>query len=163
MRVIGIDPGYERLGVAILEKKGGKEILLFSDCLQTDSKSPLSQRIFLLGQEVENIIKKWQPDALSIEKLFFTTNQKTAMGVSEVRGAIIYIAQKSNLKIFEYTPLQVKIAVTGYGKAEKSQVKSMLEKILKIESNKKRRDDEFDAMAIGLTCLVSTPPLLQKI
>ena len=87
---------------------------------------------------------------MAIEKLFFTTNQKTAMGVSEARGVIIYEGSKTGLKIFEYTPLQIKIAVTGYGKADKSQVLFMVKKLIKIDDSIKS-DDEIDAIAIGLT------------
>ena len=162
-RIIGIDPGYDRLGVAVIEKSLNENKVIFSDCLISNRKETLAERITYLGEEISKIIKKYKPTVLAIEKIFFNENQKTALAVAELRGAIVYEGAKNGVKIFEYTPLQVKIAVTGYGKAEKSQVKSMLEKILKIESNKKRRDDEFDAMAIGLTCLVSTPPLLQKI
>ncbi len=156
MRVLGIDPGYERLGVAIVEKKEKKEILLFSDCFQTDKSEQLSERIFSLGQRVEELIKKWSPDALAIEKLFFTTNQKTAMGVSETKGAITYVARSAGLSVNEYTPLQIKIAITGYGKATKDQMLYMLTKLLKIDKTEKiKHDDEFDAIAVGLTHLVS--------
>ncbi|KKQ35888.1 MAG: Crossover junction endodeoxyribonuclease RuvC [Candidatus Nomurabacteria bacterium GW2011_GWB1_37_5] len=152
MRILSIDPGYERVGIAIIEKenKSSKEILLFSECFKTSPKLKLSERIFIIGQNIESIIKKWKPDALAIETLFMTTNQKTVMGVSEARGVIIYEGQKSGLQICEYTPLQIKIAVTGYGKATKEQVLTMVQKLIKI-SNKKTLDDEIDAIAVGLT------------
>ncbi|MBI3632343.1 MAG: crossover junction endodeoxyribonuclease RuvC [Candidatus Vogelbacteria bacterium] len=154
MRVMGIDPGYERLGVAVVERDKNSDILLYSDCLKTSPRLELSERIFTLGQGVGELIKKWKPDALAIEKLFFTTNQKTAMGVSETRGAIIYIARHEDLKIFEYTPLQIKIAITGYGKADKTQIISMISKLIKIPNhNKAKLDDEYDAIAVGITCL----------
>ncbi|MCX6755818.1 MAG: crossover junction endodeoxyribonuclease RuvC, partial [Candidatus Nomurabacteria bacterium] len=95
---------------------------------------------------------EYKPTALAIEKLFFTTNQKTVMGVAEARGVIVYSAIKHGLKIFEYTPPQIKIAVTGYGKSDKSAVMSMVPKLIKIEKIIKS-DDELDAIAIGLTCL----------
>jgi crossover junction endodeoxyribonuclease RuvC len=156
MRVLGIDPGYDRLGVAILEKKNNKDVLLFSACLETDSKQELSDRIFYLGQEVESLIKKWKPDTLAIEKLFFATNQKTVMGVSEAKGAITYVAKTSGLKIKEFTPLQIKIAITGYGKSTKEQIMYMTRKLLQMSSNNMpKHDDEYDAIAVGLTCLVS--------
>lgn len=156
MRVIGIDPGYDRLGVAILEKKQGKEFMLFSDCLQTDKKQLLSERVFKLGREIEQLIKKWSPDALAIEKLFFTTNQKTAMGVSETKGVLTYIARAAGLSVNEYTPLQIKIAITGYGKATKDQVTYMLNQLIRLgEKNNIKHDDEFDAIAVALTHLVS--------
>ena len=154
MKILSIDPGYERVGIAVLEKSNGKEKVLYSECFKTKSGQPLNKRIFLIGQEVEKLIKDFKPGALAIESLFFTSNQKTAMGVSEARGVIIYEAQKMGLKIFEYTPLQIKIAVTSYGKASKNQVISMVKKLVPI-SEKISSDDQIDAIAIGLTCLAS--------
>ncbi|HPX52344.1 MAG TPA: crossover junction endodeoxyribonuclease RuvC [Candidatus Paceibacterota bacterium] len=152
-RILGIDPGYDRLGLAILEKKSNTEYeVIYSDCLESDRKKEISERIFIFGKELKKIIGKYKPSELAIEKLFFTNNQKTVMGVSEARGAIIFLAQVLNLKIFEYTPLQIKIAMTGYGKADKNQVYFMLQKILKIKVNKaKKLDDEYDAIAVAYT------------
>jgi crossover junction endodeoxyribonuclease RuvC len=110
----------------------------------------LNERIFLIGQEVESLIKKFKVDGFSIEKLFFTNNQKTAMGVAEVRGVLLYIASKNNLKIGEYTPMQIKVAVTGYGKADKNDIAKMVPKLITLQE-KKYIDDEMDAIAIGLT------------
>ena len=157
MRVIGIDPGYERLGVAIMEKQRDKNLVLFSSCLRTSKELTLSERYFKLGQEVQKLIEFWSPKSLAIEKLFFTKNQKTVMGVSETKGVIIYIAKSFGLRVYEYTPLQIKIAVVGYGKATKEQIVYMLNNILKIDKKESARyDDEFDAIAVALTCLVST-------
>ncbi|MDD3940053.1 MAG: crossover junction endodeoxyribonuclease RuvC [Candidatus Pacebacteria bacterium] len=152
-RILGIDPGYDRLGLAILEKKSNTEYeVIYSDCLESDRKKEISERIFIFGKELKKIIEKYKPSELAIEKLFFTNNQKTVMGVSEARGAIIFLAQVLGLKIFEYTPLQIKIAMTGYGKADKNQVYFMLQKILKIKVNKaKKLDDEYDAIAVAYT------------
>jgi crossover junction endodeoxyribonuclease RuvC len=158
MRVIGVDPGYDKFGVAVLEKRGGSDELIFSDCLRSSAKLPLSERIFLIGSEFDRIIKKYKPDALAIEKLFFTTNQKTAMGVSEIKGVASYIAKTNGLKTFEYTPLQVKMAIVGYGKADKNQVSKMVPLLIKNFAEftkKKTEDDEFDACAIALTCLAT--------
>jgi crossover junction endodeoxyribonuclease RuvC len=154
MKIISIDPGYERVGIAVLEKINGKEIVIFSECFKTKPGEPLNERILLIGKRVEKIIDEFQPEAMAIEKLYFTSNQKTAMGVSEARGVIINEAKQKGLKVFEYTPLQVKIAVASYGKATKSQVISMVRKLVKI-SDKTSSDDEIDAIAIGLTCLAS--------
>ena len=153
MRIISIDPGFERIGIAILEKnQGEKETLVFSECFKTTPKISLNERIKNIGEEIEFLIKKYKPNALAIEKLYFTTNQKTVMGVAEARGVIIYCGTKNNLPIFEYTPPQIKVAVTGYGKASKEMVMSMVPKL--IEINKKiKSDDELDAVAIGITCL----------
>src|SRR3989344_1042843 len=124
MRVLSFDPGYERLGVAVLEKeKGKKEILLFSDCI-------------------------------AIENLYFEKNAKTAMNVSAVRGMLLYIAASRGLPAHEYTPLQVKAAVTGYGRGSKADIALMVPKLLAL-TPRMRLDDELDAIAVGITCLAS--------
>lgn len=152
MKIIAIDPGYEKVGVAVLEKKDGKrEEVLYSNCLRTSSKMRHSDRVASIGIEIKKIIDVYKPEKMAIENLFFSTNQKTVMLVSEARGAIIYEGSRSGLEIMEFTPLQVKIAVTGYGRSEKKQVISMVEKLVLV--NKKiKYDDEYDAIAVGLTC-----------
>ncbi len=151
MIILGIDPGYERLGVAILEKTENKEVLLFSDCIKTSAKLPFSDRLISLGDSVTNLIEGYKPNVLAIEKLYFHNNQKTAMYVSQVMGAIIYISKNKNMQIEEYTPLQIKSAITGNGKANKQQIMSMLHHLVRI--NKKiKYDDEYDAIATCLTC-----------
>ncbi len=151
MKILAIDPGYERLGVCVLEKnKNQKEKLLYSDTFKTDAKLEFTQRLFLIGQELERIIEEYKPKALSIEKLFFNTNQKTATNVSETRGAVIYICLKNKMKVFQYTPLEIKTAITGYGRSEKKQVLFMLKQLIEIKKEIKY-DDEYDAIACGLT------------
>jgi crossover junction endodeoxyribonuclease RuvC len=153
MRIISIDPGFERVGISILEKDSNKkDIFIFSECFKTSPKKSLPDRIKDIGQEIEKIIKEYQPKELAIEKLYLTTNQKTVMGVSEARGVIIYCAKINNLEVFEYTPPQIKVAVTGYGKADKNMIMSMVPKLIKIEKEIKS-DDEMDAIAIGITHL----------
>jgi crossover junction endodeoxyribonuclease RuvC len=159
MILLSIDPGYERLGIAILEKPAGlvplgrtsgKEVLLFSECFKTSAKIPHHERLALIGNRIKEIIKKYKPEALATEKLFFSGNQKTAMLVAEARGVILYTGSSAGLKIFEYTPNEVKIAITGYGRSEKRQMIDMVRKLIVVKSNTKS-DDEFDAIAIGLT------------
>jgi len=153
MRIISIDPGFERVGIAIIEKTFlKKDVLVYSNCFKTTPKISLNERIKNIGNEVEKIIKKYKPEALAIEKLYFTTNQKTVMGVAEARGVIIYVATKNNLSVYEYTPPQIKVAVTGYGKASKTMIMSMVPKLIDVDSGI-NSDDELDAIAIGLTCL----------
>ncbi len=155
MKIIGIDPGYDRLGIAIIEKEEKKkEILIYSECLQTSSKDSFYTRLEQVGQRVSDLIEKYSPEALAIESLFISKNQKTAMRVSEARGVIIYEAICHQIPVFEYTPLQIKIAVTGHGASDKAQMIKMLPILIKI-SNKKTHDDEYDAMAVALTCLAS--------
>jgi len=159
MRIISIDPGYERLGIAVIEKlpkqktldkTQGKEVLIFSECFKTKSTLPHEKRLGLIGEEIEKIIKKYKPEVLATEKLFFSGNQKTAMLVAEARGVILYTGQKLGLKIFEYRPNEVKIAITGYGASEKRQIIEMVKKLIVCDQIS-NSDDEFDAIAIGLT------------
>ena len=156
MKILGLDPGFERLGVAILEKNKSfgpaqdKEKVLFSECFKTSARLEFHVRLGLIGEEVKKIIKKYKPEVLSIETLVLTTNQKTVMHVAEARGVIIYEATCAGLKIFEASPPQIKIATTGYGKANKEQVMRMVKILVDID-NSKKSDDELDAIAIALT------------
>ena len=150
MKILGIDPGFERLGVAILEKSKGKEKVLFSECFHTSPKLEFSERLLLIGEEIKSVIKKYKPEVLAIETLFLTTNQKTVMHVAEVRGVVIYEASIAKLKIFEASPPQIKIATTGYGKANKEQVMKMVKILVEID-NSKKSDDELDAIATAIT------------
>jgi crossover junction endodeoxyribonuclease RuvC len=152
MKVIGVDPGYERVGVAVIERVAGKEQVLFSICIETHATETLPARLKLVGARFLEIVEEHKPDALAIETLFFNKNQKTGMGVAQARGVLIYIAFTRNLLVYEFSPQQVKVAVTGYGMSDKTAVTSMLPKIA---SNvpKEALDDEYDAIAIGITCL----------
>jgi len=159
--VLAIDPGYDRVGVAILSRKNGIETLFFSECIETDKTQSLHERIHFIGERIKKVIKKFKPDSLAIETLYFTKNQKTAMGVASARGAIIYIAKDFGLSIYEYTPLEVKVAVTGYGKADKKQVLAMVPKIIVLKKEE-MLDDEIDSIAIGLTHLAINPGRFRK-
>jgi len=153
MKILAIDPGFERVGIAVIERSPQqKDTLLYSECFKTKASFPFHERLSLIGTHLESVIKKYKPKALAIEKLYFTTNQKTVMGVAEARGVIIYTASRNGLLIFEYTPPQIKVAVTGYGKADKNMVISMVPKLIHMEKSS-TSDDELDAIAIGLTCL----------
>lgn len=155
MRIIAIDPGYERLGIAILEREvRNKEILVYSDCFKTDKKLEHFERLGLIGNEIEKVILKYKPEVLCLETLFFSVNQKTAITVAEARGVILFQAAKHNLKVHEYGPGQIKVAVTGYGKSDKRAVNSMVDKLVKIDKTI-AHDDEYDAIAVGLTCFAT--------
>ncbi|MBI5005186.1 MAG: crossover junction endodeoxyribonuclease RuvC [Candidatus Lloydbacteria bacterium] len=160
MKVLAIDPGFERLGVAVLEGDASFPKILYSACFKTSPKDPFEKRLGYIGGEIISVIKKYKPEVLAIETLFFTTNQKTAMRVAEVRGAIIYLAVANNLSVSEYTPLQIKIAVTGYGRADKKQVIAMVTRLSSIK--KGALDDEYDAIAIGITHLASYKAVASK-
>ena len=151
MKLLSIDPGYERLGVAVIEKLvKQKEVLLYSECFKTSAKLPHHERLALIGNKIKDVVKKYKPEALATEKLFFSGNQKTAMLVAEARGVILYTASSLGLDVFEYSPADVKIAVTGYGKSDKNQMICMTKKLICVPAGK-NSDDEFDAIAIGLT------------
>src|SRR3989338_9068453 len=155
MRILAIDPGYERLGVAVLEKlPRQKETLLYSSCVQTSKTLPHAERLLKIASEVKKVTEEFEPNALAIETLFFATNHKTVMPVAEARGAVLVEAARAGLTVFEYTPLQIKIAVTGYGRSEKHQVTEMVKKLIMLPHGK-RPDDEYDAIAVGLTCIAS--------
>ena|ERR1035437_2167130 len=155
MKVIAIDPGYERMGVAIIEKISNKEILVFSECFKTSAKISHEERLKLIGQEIETLIKKYKPEAMAIETLFFKNNQKTAMHVSEARGVMLYVASVADVDVKEFSPMAIKIAVTGYGSSDKTQVTEMVKKLIKIDTDIKY-DDEYDAIAVGLTYFACT-------
>ena len=150
MRILGIDPGFERLGIAVLEKNGGKECVIFSECFKTSAKLEFAERLKLIGAEVRKIIKEYKPEVLAIETLFLNTNQKTVMRVAEARGVVIYEAAHAGLRIFEASPPQIKVATTGYGKADKAQIIKMVKMLIDVDE-KKKSDDELDAIAIALT------------
>lgn len=154
MKILAIDPGYQRLGIAVIEKtKGGKEVLIYSECFETDKSLEHSKRLSLVAERLAEIIAQYKPEAVALETLFFSTNQKTAIKVAEVRGVILSEASRTGLATYEYNPMQVKVAVTGYGKSDKTQVMFMTKKLLRVD--KEALDDEYDAMAIGLTCFAT--------
>jgi len=152
MKVLAIDPGFGRCGVAVLEKNSGKETYIYSDCVETSAKTPFAERLAQVANEVERLIAIHCPDAVALERLFFNNNAKTAMQVAEVRGAILHAAQRAGVPVREYTPGEIKNATTGYGKADKKQITHMIHLLLKIEKPIKR-DDEYDAIAVGITHL----------
>ncbi|MBY0472973.1 crossover junction endodeoxyribonuclease RuvC [Patescibacteria group bacterium] len=154
MRVLAFDPGFERLGIAVVEKIKGKEVLLHSECVRTSAKLTFPQRLAELGVAVQATIDLWQPGCVAVESIFFEKNAKTAMDVAGVRGMLLYIASSVGLPVHEYTPLQVKVAITGYGKGDKAAIAAMVPRLITIPE-KKRLDDEMDAIAVGLTCLAS--------
>lgn len=155
MRLLAIDPGYERLGIAVLEKLSGqKETLLYSACVHTAKTLPHAERLLKIADEVQRVIATFKPKAAAVEKLFLSVNQKTAMPVAEARGAILTEAARAGLSVHEYTPLQIKIAVTGYGRSDKKQVAHMVKRLISLP-RKKMLDDEYDAIAVGLTHLAS--------
>jgi len=152
MKVLGVDPGYDRLGVAVIEKQEGKEVLLYSDCIETDKQAELTDRLLVVGESFQELLNKHTPDAVGIETLFFNKNITSAIGVAQARGIIIYLAKKARCTVYEYGPQEIKVAVTGYGKSDKNAVIAMVKRLVK-NVPEKALDDEYDAIAVGVTTL----------
>jgi len=150
MRILGIDPGIGRTGWGIIESQSSNVRPLSFGCIETSQHLSLTQRLLQLYQELNAIFQENTLDAVAVEELFFNTNVTTALIVGQARGVILLAAAQNNLEVVAYTPLQVKIAVTGYGRADKKQVEQMIKTILKLATAPKP-DDVSDALAIALT------------
>ncbi len=148
MRILGIDPGIGRTGYALLEQNGNEIVMKVCGCITTKPGDIEYHRLLEIKNDLDALIKRFKPDAVCIESLFFAANAKTAMSVGQARGVILVTVASHKLKIIEVTPLQVKIAATGYGKAEKSQVHRMMQTVLKLKKIPKP-DDAADAVAIA--------------
>lgn len=149
MIILGIDPGYAIVGYGIIEYLGSRYATLRYGAVLTPAKTAFENRLLQIYDELDLLIKRHHPDALSIEKLFFNSNQKTVIDVSQARGVILLAAIKNNVPVYEYTPLQVKQSVVGYGRAEKKQVQEMTKMILHLEAVPKP-DDTADALALAI-------------
>ena len=149
MRILGIDPGFAITGYSIIDYIGNKFYLRTSGAILTEAKTSFPLRLEKINTELAEIIENYNPDAMSIEELFFNNNAKTAINVAQARGVILVTARMHNLDIFEYTPLQVKQAVTGYGRADKIQVQRMVKMILN-EEKLPKLDDVTDSMAMAI-------------
>lgn len=161
MIILGIDPGTTRIGYALLNKKENTEVdLITYGCLETKNKKQV-ERLAGISRLISGLVSQYHPKVLSIEKLFFTKNAKTAFSVSEARGVILNCANSLNLEIFEFTPLEVKVAITGYGKAEKKEIQKMVCRLLNLEKTP-QPDDASDAIAIGLTACYTNQKLSAK-
>lgn len=150
MKILGIDPGYDRLGIAIIEKlPKKKEAVLYSACFTTVSKDTIYKRLLMIGDEIVRILEKFDPEAIAVETLFITKNQKTAMRVAEARGIIVYEAIKRGVDVFEYSPMEIKTAITSDGTSDKTRMIKMVHLLVNISD--KKHDDEYDAIAVALT------------
>lgn len=161
MRVLGIDPGYAIVGWGVLESAGSRFAPVAYGAITTDAGVPFEQRLREVYEGMTEIIAKYQPQALAIEKLFYQHNQTTVIGVAEARGVILLAAAQGGLSICEYTPMQVKQAVTGYGKAVKKQVQEMTRVLLRLPAIPKP-DDTADALAMAVTWCHTSHNQLQQ-
>jgi crossover junction endodeoxyribonuclease RuvC len=146
--VLGIDPGFDRMGIAVLRWEV-TPTLLYSACFETPRTLSKSARLSLIREEVKKVIGAWKPTVLSLETLFFSTNKKTALGVSEARGVVREVAESCGVYLVEVSPQEVKLAATGHGRSAKREVIRMIPFLVK-GSPKKALDDEYDAIAIAL-------------
>lgn len=150
MRILGIDPGTAIVGYSILDFKENKYKLIKYGCIYTSKDLPMEDRLLQIFNELEEIINEFSPKFMAVEELFFFKNNKTVISVGQARGVIILAGRKNGLQIENYTPLQVKMGITGYGKADKKQVQLMVQKILKLDEIPKP-DDAADAIAVAIT------------
>jgi len=162
MKILGIDPGTGRVGWGVVAHEKSIDTLIEYGCFETTVNSQLSERLHKIYVFIKELIKKYKPDALAVESLFFATNVKTAFDVGAARGVILLAGEESKIPIFQYTPLQIKSSLTGYGKAEKNQIQFMVTKILHLKEIP-RPDDAADAVAIALTHIFhNTNPLKNR-
>ncbi|MDD2190510.1 MAG: crossover junction endodeoxyribonuclease RuvC [Eubacteriales bacterium] len=161
MRILGIDPGYAILGYGIIDKKGNRFTVCGYGSVTTDSSMDMPDRLKHLYSQIMDIIQEYEPDVAAIEELFFNTNSKTAILVGQARGVAILACANSGLRISEYTPLQIKQGLVGYGRAEKKQVQAMVKAILNLTEIPKP-DDTADALAVAI-CHGHSAGILNKI
>ncbi len=162
MIIIGVDPGSVIVGYSIIKKHTGQELeVLDFGCIITDKFSTTGEGLQQIYKEINKLIKKYKPDIMSIERLFFFKNLKTVMPVSQSKGVILLAAAENKLMVYEFTPLQMKMTIAGFGRAEKKQVQKMIKKTVNIESfdlskNNRKKDDAFDAIGLAICAAIKT-------
>ena len=161
MRILGIDPGYAIVGFGVLDYQNNKFSVVDFGAITTPAGMDFNRRLEIIYDEMDLLIKRTKPEAMAIEKLFYNTNAKTVIDVGQARGVIMLSAQKNGLKAYEYTPLQVKQSVVGYGRAEKKQVMEMVKRLCHLTEAPKP-DDAADAVALALCHARSSTSLLYK-
>jgi len=154
IKILGIDPGYGRVGFGIINAQGNKFVHTVHGVIETTKDEQLAYRLNEIYESLNTLIEKYEPDELSIEKLFFFKNVTTAMAVSEARGVMQLLAYRAQMKIFEYTPFEIKQAVTGNGRAQKGQIQRVLKLLLNLKATPKP-DDAADALAAAICHLNS--------
>jgi len=154
MRILGIDPGTGILGFGLIDSKNGSLDFVDAGVIRTPVMQEDSERLYTIYHELEELIDQYRPDVLAVEKLFFVRNITTAISVAQARGVVLLLGKQKKLQLFEYTPLQIKQAVTGYGKADKAQIQEMVKVILKLKQIPKP-DDAADALAAAICCSMS--------
>ena len=150
MIILGIDPGYAIVGIGVIEYKGGALRYIKHGAITTPAGMETVERLKIIFNEINMILDEYKPDAVAIEELFFNSNQKTAIMVAQARGVLLVAAANKNIPLFEYTPLQVKQSLTGYGRADKKQIQTMVKMLLGLNAIPKP-DDAADALAIAIS------------
>ncbi|MBQ7117233.1 MAG: crossover junction endodeoxyribonuclease RuvC [Clostridia bacterium] len=161
MVILGIDPGYAIVGYGVISYRNNHFSVIDYGAITTDAKTPFNRRLEIIFDELTAIIDRYSPEAMAIEKVFYNSNAKTVIDVSQARGVIMLAAQKKGLKAYEYTPLQVKQSVVGYGRAEKKQIQEMIKRILALEKVPKP-DDTADALAMAVCHAHASGSLMQN-
>jgi len=161
MRILGIDPGVAIVGFGVIDVDRGGQRMVQYGAINTEAGLPLATRLVQINRDLEQLIELFEPDEIAIEELFFSKNITTGIAVAHARGIILYTAEKRQIPIYEYTPMQVKQAVVGYGLAEKKQVMDMVRRLLKLKSIP-RPDDAADALAIAICHARSATSLLRR-
>ena len=161
MRILGIDPGVATVGFGVIEAQAGRQQMIQYGAITTPAGQPLAARLVQIAQDMETLITQFQPDEMSIEELFFSKNITTGIAVAHGRGVLLYTAEKLHLPVYEYTPMQIKQAVVGYGNASKHQVQDMTKRLLHLQAMPKP-DDAADAIAIALCHARSATSLLAR-
>lgn len=150
--VIAVDPGFDRFGISVVKKEKGKDVVLYSDCIQTDKSMTFEQRMLMVIGEFEKVLEIYKPTLLCMEAVFMHKNAKSVINVAEIKGAVKLVVARKNIKIVEMTPQKIKLAVAGSGSAKKEEVIKMVQLTTK-HKTKTGLDDEYDAIACGLAAL----------
>ena len=162
MRILGIDPGVAIVGFGVVDSEGGTQRMVQYGAINTPANTPLAARLVQIEQDLMELLQQFKPDEVAIEELFFSKNITTGIAVSHARGVILATVEKAGIPLYEYTPMQVKQAVVGYGLAEKNQVMDMTKRLLKLRSVPKP-DDAADALAIAICHARSATSLLRRV
>ena len=160
MIILGIDPGYAIVGYGVVDTNGMRPLCY--GAIRTEAGIPIEDRLSEIYDNMTELLRTFKPDHVAIEKLYFNTNEKTAINVSQARGVIVLACVKCGVKVYEYTPLQVKMSVVGYGRAEKQQIMDMTKRLLGLKKTPKP-DDAADALAIALCHANTTGSLLMNL
>lgn len=160
VRVLGIDPGSDVTGYGVIDSDGNRHALVEYAGIKTPSRVPFSERLLIIGQKIEEVIARLQPHACAVEETFYAVNVKSALKLGHVRGAVLLVAAKAGVQVFEYSPLEVKSALVGYGRAEKRQVQSMVRRLLEL-STEPEPLDASDALAVAI-CHANTASTLAR-